>query len=104
MAAIAVSRLPKAVMSTTGTSGQSAVTSVHSDVPLAPGMFWSTTRMSTSCVPMTRQGRGGRLPGQHSETAAIQLRRQQLAHGPIVVDDQHPALHAATSTGRTTGR
>jgi len=48
MAATAVSRLPNAVMTTTGVSGRLAATQDATSSPDVPGMFRSTTMASKS--------------------------------------------------------
>jgi hypothetical protein len=43
-------------------------------------------------------GQGGvrRPGGEHSEATPIELRRKQLTHRSVVIDDQHPSFQASS--------
>ena len=104
MAAIAVSRLPKAVMTTTGRSGRLTVQLVaQRDAGRAGHVVVGDDDVDV-LGPHEGQGLGGRVPGQRLEAPARELGHQQIAHGPVVLDQQHPGLHDAASLAFSRGR
>ena len=105
MAATAVSRLPKAVMTTTGTSGRLATMRSHSSSPFMPRMLRSVTTTSTSASRSAASAAAGSV--RHSVTSKPcggEARLEQLAHAPVVVDDEDAAAHASASRSGSVGR
>ena len=100
-AASTISMLPKAVMTSTGTSGQRSVTVVASSRPVVPPRLTSVTRTSTefAAIVLERVRCGGRL--EDLEATPAQCARQDLTCVVLVVDEQDGWHDASTCCQRS---
>ncbi len=96
IAPTAVSRLPNAVTTITGTSGRLATMRSHSARPSMPRMRTSVTTTSTSWPSQQRQGVGSRGPRVHPIPSRGESGFEELAHRLVVVDDEDAGAHEAT--------
>ena len=99
---MAVSRLPKAVITITGMSGRLAASRVQNCRPSMPGIFRSVNTTSKSSRQKRSNAASAEVKQHGAKSRSRKSASQQVAHAPFVVDDQDSRLHELRSLRQMT--